>query len=117
MRVLVVDDSEVYRYALCAVVAATHGFEVIGTASSGREALDVASILDPQLVLLDVHMPGLDGFQTARRFRYRHPGAVVLLLTASRPTATADPLVVVEDKGVLSPQWLTGYWRGLEESR
>jgi DNA-binding NarL/FixJ family response regulator len=119
VRVLVVDDSEVYRYALCAVVAATRGFEVVGTASSGREALDVASLLDPQLVLLDVHMPGLDGFQTARRFCHRHPDAVVLLLTASRPTSTttAAAVQVVEDKGILSPQWLTDFWLRQGESR
>lgn len=111
VRVLVVDDSEVFRNVMCAVVAATPGFEVVGGGSSGREALSLVDSLDPQLVLLDLHMPELDGIETARRIRRRKPSTVVLLLTAARRAHLADRRLRVEDKRDLSPEWLVDYWR------
>jgi YesN/AraC family two-component response regulator len=73
VRVLVVDDSEVFRNVLCAVVAATTGFEVVGVASSGREALTVIGSLAVDLVLVDVNMPDLDGIETGLRIRVDTP--------------------------------------------
>ena len=114
MRVLVVDDSDVCQHALCAVVTATPGFEVVGTASSGREALDlVASLAGLQLVLLDVRMPGLDGVETAQRIRHRHPDVAVVLLTATELTSEDDASLAIEDKLLVSPRWLAGVWRRL----
>ena len=103
VRVLVVDDSEVFRNVMCAVVAATPGFEVLGDASSGREALALIDVLDPHLVLLDLYMPELD-------IRRRYPDVVVLLLTAARRAHVADQWLRVEDKRDLSPQWLADFW-------
>jgi CheY-like chemotaxis protein len=90
VRVLVVDDSEVFRNVMCAVVAATPGFELVGGGSSGQEALSLVDSVDPQLVLLDLYMPGLDGIETARRIRRRSPDTVVLLLTAASRAHLAD---------------------------
>ena len=111
VRVLVVDDSEVFRNVMCAVVAATPGFEVLGDASSGREALALIDVLDPHLVLLDLYMPELDGLATALDIRRRYPDVVVLLLTAARRAHVADQWLRVEDKRDLSPQWLADFWR------
>ena len=118
MRVLVVDDSEVFRNLMCSVVAATPGFEVVGDASSGREALALIDVLDPDLLLLDLYMPELDGLETALDIRRRHPDVVVLLLTAGRKTRLADQWLRVEDKRDLSPEWLADFWRrhGLRRS-
>lgn len=111
MRVLVVDDSEVFRNVMCAVVAASPGFEVIGDASSGREALALIEVMDPQLVLLDLYMPEVDGLATALDIRRRYPDVVVLLLTAARRAHVSDQWLRVEDKRDLSPQWLADFWR------
>lgn len=108
---LVVDDSEVFRNVMCAVVAATPGFDVIGAGSSGREALTLVDSLGPHLVLLDLYMPELDGIETALRIRRRRPDTVVLLLTAARRAHLADRWLRVEDKRDLSPEWLTDYWQ------
>lgn len=112
MRVLVVDDSEVFRGVMCSVVAATPGFDVVGDASSGREALALIDVLDPDLVLLDLYMPEPDGLATARDIRRRHPDVVVLLLTAGKKAARlTDQWLRVEDKRDLSPRWLADFWR------
>lgn len=111
VRVLVVDDSEVFRNVMCAVVAATPGFDVVGDASSGRESLALIEELGPHLVLLDLYMPELDGLATALDIRRRHPDVVILLLTAARRAHLADQWLRVEDKRDLSPAWLADFWR------
>jgi chemotaxis response regulator CheB len=109
VRVLVVDDSPVFRNILGALVVATPGFEVVGTASSGREALELVALLAPQLVLLDAHMPELDGVETALRIRRGDPQVVVLLLTATKRTLVNSSLAV-GDKRDLSAEWLEDFW-------
>ena len=73
VRVLTVDDQAVFRGIAREVIDATPGFESVGEAASGEEALAAVDRLDPQLVLLDVRMPGLDGIEVARRLRATHP--------------------------------------------
>jgi DNA-binding NarL/FixJ family response regulator len=117
VRVLVVDDSEVFRNALFALVAATPGFQAVGLASSGREALHLIDALDVQFVLLDLQMPDIDGIETALRIRRHHPDVVVLLLTATSRASLRTSLLTVEDKRDLSAEWLTDYWRRHSRSR
>jgi DNA-binding NarL/FixJ family response regulator len=120
VRVLVVDDSDVYRYALCAVVAATPGFEVAGAASSGVEALDlidfVVTATSPQLVLLDVLLPGLDGIEVAREIWRRHPEMVVVLLSTDKQMLREGGPLAVEDKLSVSSRWLIDLWQRHSES-
>jgi DNA-binding NarL/FixJ family response regulator len=79
--VLVVDDQVVFRRAAHEVIDATEEFALLGEAASGLDALVAFEQLVPDLVLLDVRMPGIDGFETAKRLRARHPASVVVLIT------------------------------------
>jgi DNA-binding NarL/FixJ family response regulator len=81
VSVLVVDDQPAFRQAMATVVAATDGFVLVGSAASGEEALEVARAVRPRLVLMDVHLPGIDGVEAARRLRAGDPAPVVVLLS------------------------------------
>ncbi len=81
VRVLIVDDQQPFRRAMSAVVGETDGFVVVGSASSGEEALARAAALRPDLVLMDVHLPGIDGIEATRRLTGSAYGPVVVLLS------------------------------------
>ena len=81
VRVLLVDDRAEFLRAMVSVVQETPGFEVAGQASSGEESLLAAAELLPDLVLMDVNLPGIDGLEATRRLRGRVPAPVVLLLS------------------------------------
>lgn len=69
--VLIVDDQEPFRRAASAVVELADPFRVVGTAASGEECLAVVDVLHPDLVLLDVNLPGISGIETCRRLQER----------------------------------------------
>ena len=79
--VLVVDDQAAFRRAARAMIEATSGFAPVGDAGSAAQALEQADQLRPDLVLMDVYMPGMDGFETARRLTDAHPRCVVVLVS------------------------------------
>jgi DNA-binding NarL/FixJ family response regulator len=70
VRVLIVDDQVVFRDAAHAVIDATAGFASIGDASSGEDGVEQAERLRPDLVLMDVRMPGIGGVEAARELRW-----------------------------------------------
>jgi DNA-binding NarL/FixJ family response regulator len=82
--VLIVDDQAPFRRAARAVVTATPGFEVIGEAESGEEAVALADDLDPEVVLMDINLPGINGIEATRRITATHPNVVTLLLSTYR---------------------------------
>jgi len=81
-RVLVVDDHPLTREALVSLLR-THGFELAGTAADGAEAIALARDEQPDLVLLDLSMPGMDGLSALPRLRDAAPRCEVVVLTAS----------------------------------
>ncbi|MFI7482190.1 response regulator [Kocuria sp. M1R5S2] len=80
-RVLVVDDQPLMLEALKSFFSAEPGFEVIGTAANGREAVDRCLALDPDVVLMDMKMPVMDGIEATREIAARSPRSKVLALT------------------------------------
>jgi DNA-binding NarL/FixJ family response regulator len=81
IRVLVVDDQALFREALVALLAVQPGIEVVGEAANGRDAVEAAGRLRPDVVLMDLRMPVLDGVGATRQLRVDHPSVRVLALT------------------------------------
>lgn len=81
VAVIAVDDQPFFLGVARDVVRATPGFRWAGEAQSGEEAIEVVDRLRPDLVLLDVRMPGIGGIEAARRIADRHPEVVVVLIT------------------------------------
>lgn len=86
--VLVVDDQPPFRSVARTLVGLTPGLRVAAEAESGEEAVEVAERLAPSVVLMDINLPGISGFEATRRITAAHPGTVVILLS----TYTADDL-------------------------
>jgi two-component system invasion response regulator UvrY len=81
VTVLTVDDQRIFLRTARSLIEATPGFEQVGEAASGEEALELAAHLRPDLVLVDVRMPGMDGVETARRLSEADPATTVVLIS------------------------------------
>ena len=83
IRVLVVDDHVLFAEALSAMLDAEPSVEVVGLATNGADAVEQAERLEPDVVLMDISMPDLDGFEATRRILARRPATRVLIVTGS----------------------------------
>ena len=90
LRVLIADDHRLFAEALEAILAADERIEVVGQASDGSEAVELARTLSPDVVLMDVSMPVLDGFEATREIRAADEDVRVLILTGSNSRADVD---------------------------
>jgi DNA-binding NarL/FixJ family response regulator len=81
LRVVVADDHPIFREGLVAALASLDGVEVVEQASNGIEAVDAVTRLDPDVVLMDLHMPELSGIEATRRIAEQSPRTAVLVLT------------------------------------
>jgi DNA-binding response OmpR family regulator len=106
IRVLVVDDSVSFLAAATEVVLAADGFELAGVAQTGEEGIELARVSRPELALIDLNMPGIDGEETAERLAMVSPETAILLMTATPARRTNGVL----DKRGLSPAALAEIW-------
>jgi CheY-like chemotaxis protein len=113
-RVLVVDDSEVFQQVGASLVSEAQDLRLVGVAASGEEAIQLLPELKPDLVLLDVHMPGLGGLETARIIRRDSPTTVVILVSADPGSVPADApstgAAAFLSKSDLTPRTLEELW-------
>ena len=90
LRVVIADDHRLFAEALEAILTTDDRIEVVGQASDGAQAVELARKLDPDVVLMDVSMPVLDGFEATREIREESEGVRVLMLTGSNSRADVD---------------------------
>jgi len=83
VRVMIVDDQQPFRAAAQLVVELTDGFEVVGEAGTGEESVDMAARVAPDLVLMDVNLPGIDGLEATRRILAGAEGAPVVVVLST----------------------------------
>jgi DNA-binding NarL/FixJ family response regulator len=115
VSVLAVDDQPVFLRAVRELINATAEMFVLGEAAGGEEAVELAESLRPDLVLMDVYMPGLGGVEAARQMKAAHPSTVIALLSTTHPdelscrggSCPADALIWKSDlrTGVLEEIW------------
>jgi two-component system response regulator NreC len=82
IRVLLVDDHKMFRAGIRALMSSQRDMDVVGEASTGEEALELTATMSPDVVLLDIGLPGMGGIEVARRIRAEHPKVQILALTA-----------------------------------
>ena len=115
VRVLVVDDQALFRRLMSAVVEETEGFVLVGSAASGEESIVTAGLLRPDLILMDVNLPGIDGMEATRRLRADTPAAAVILLSTYDEDdwdgqAQECGAVAYLAKSAFGPETLTAVW-------
>jgi len=114
VRVLVVDDQEPFRRAMTTVVEETDGFVVVGSAASGEESLLTAVEVQPDLVLMDVHLPGLDGLEASRLLTRGGAGPVVVLLSTydeDQVEVAGSGAATYVPKAAFGPDRLAEVWK------
>jgi len=111
VRVLIADDSEAFRGALHELVEATPGFILVGEADSGEAAVSAAATAHPDLVLIDIRMPGIGGIGAAEQIVAASPETTVVMITADSGGARVDQeRFAVADKRSLAPMRLIELW-------
>jgi DNA-binding NarL/FixJ family response regulator len=114
--VLIVDDQEPFRLAARMVVDATDGFDVVGEAETGEDSVRMAEELAPDLVLMDVNLPGINGLDATRQILSASDAVVVLLLSTYEeeeyaPRAAECGAKAYIPKAVFGPDRLEAAWR------
>jgi DNA-binding NarL/FixJ family response regulator len=121
VRVLIVDDQEPFRMAARMVVEATDGFEVIGESETGEAAVEMARDLNPDLVLMDVNLPGINGLDATRQILRDSNRVIILLLSTYEeaeyaPRAAECGAAAYIPKSSFGPDRLSDAWKAAKAS-
>ncbi len=117
VRVMIVDDQAPFRMAARLVVESTDGFDVVGEAESGEESIGLAKEVDPDLVLMDVNLPGINGLEATRSILEEADHRVVILLLSTYEESEFGPRIAESgaagfiSKSVFEPDGLREAWK------
>ena len=115
VRVVTVDDQPQFRRAANALIESTPGFELVGESVDGESALRLVPEADPDIVIVDVRMPGMSGIELSRRLHEQNSKRVIVLASSADPRDLARParssgVAAVVHKHWLTPRLLRGLW-------
>jgi DNA-binding NarL/FixJ family response regulator len=122
VRVLIVDDQEPFRLAARMVVDATEGFEVVAEAETGEDSVEKARELSPDLVLMDVNLPGINGLDATRQILTDGADRVIVLLLSTyeeeeyAPRAAECGAAAYIPKAVFGPDRLESAWAAASDA-
>jgi DNA-binding NarL/FixJ family response regulator len=91
VRVVIVDDQKPFRMAARDVIELTGGFEIVGEAETGEDAIEVVKAVEPDLVLMDLNLPGIDGLEATKRIVAERSNHVVVLMVSTYEAAEFAP--------------------------
>jgi DNA-binding NarL/FixJ family response regulator len=109
VRVLIADDEPPFVEMVEALLAGDERIEVVGTAGNGKEAVALALSLVPDVTLMDISMPAVDGIEAVRRIRAQRPDACILILTGSSISADVDRSRQAGAAGFLTKDRIAGH--------
>ena len=102
IRVLIVDDEPLFMEMLEALLEVEHGIDVVGAAQHGEQAVTLALELDPDVIVMDISMPVMNGLDATREIRDRNPAACILILTGGSNIAEIDKARLAGAAGYLT---------------
>jgi two-component system nitrate/nitrite response regulator NarL len=108
IRVLIVDDEPLFTDMLQALLQVEDGIEVVGKAQHGRQAVELADDLDPDVIVMDVSMPVMDGIDATREIRQQNPTATILILTGGSIITEIDQARAAGAAGYLTKDRIGG---------
>ncbi len=122
VRVVIVDDQKPFRMAARDVIELTGGFEVVGEAETGEDAVEVVKSLEPDLVLMDLNLPGIDGLEATKRILATRSKHVVVLMVSTyeaeefAPRAAEAGAAAYISKSEFGPDQLEDAWAAASSS-
>ena len=101
VRVLLVDDHEIMREGMCALLRKCEDVEIAGQAADGRVAIELVNQLNPDVVIMDIGMPNLNGIEASRQMVEQHPGLKILALSAHSDGAIVAKMIKAGASGYM----------------